>query len=297
MDCEICHGSRWKSVTVDGVERMVRCDCWRDAVIDQVLAKSGIPAKYKRAELSTFRQTREAQRRALRAAVKFVEAFPVVDRGLLFYGPPGVGKTHLAIGILKEAIRSKGAKGFFFETMDLLTKVRDTYNRSSEETELEVLRPVLQSDLLVLDDVASGVNDYTPWAKEMLALVVNTRYNANKPTILTTNLKDTPDSTDRNTLIFQLGARTRSRLHEMCELVEIQDVDFREVGQDEDAERIEKWKKESPASPENVSKASKKMESLGGLLPSRSKAQARAKLKDGPHQYELQWPGGRAGSK
>ena len=297
MDCEICHGSRWKSVTVDGVERLTRCDCWRGAFVEQLLANAGVPPKFKRAELATFEHDMDTQRRAYAKALRFVEAFPAVDRGLLLYGNPGVGKTHLAIGILKEVIRSKGARGYFFETMKLLTQIRDTYNRTVEETELGVLTPALDADLLVLDDLGAGPNDYSPWAKEMLGLVVNTRYNAHKPTIFTTNLKDTPESVDRNTLIYQLGARTRSRLLEMCDLIEIQGADVREVGEHATAEDIARWKKDSPASPENIAKSQQKSQALGGLLPSKTKGQVRAKLKDSGLQYELNWSGGKAGSK
>ena len=296
MDCEICHGTRWKSVIVGGVERVTRCDCWRDLFIEQTLKNSGVDAKFKRAELATFVVRRESQRDALRAAVEFVEGFPVRKKGVLFHGPTGVGKTHLAIGILKEAIRSKGARGFFFETMDLLTKLRDTYNKSVDETELGVLKPILNADLLVLDDLGGGLNDYSPWAKEMLGLVVNTRYNAEKPTIVTTNLKDV-DSTERVSMLFQLGVRTRSRLIEMCEWVSIDDADSREVGTDATDKDIDQWRKTSPASPQNLERSRKKTDTLGGLLPSKTKSQARAKLKSHPEQYELNWSGGRAGNK
>ena len=108
--------------------------------------------------------------------------------------------------------------------------MRDTYNRSVEETEMEVLKPLLDADLLVLDDL--GAERTSEWVQETLGLVVNTRYNAKRPTIFTSNLVDVPDNTDPRSFIFQLGARTRSRLIEMCDWVEIQGADIREVGAD-----------------------------------------------------------------
>ena len=128
-----------------------------------------------------------------------------MDRGLLFYGPHGVGKTHLAIGILKDAIRTKGARGYFFETRDLLRLVRDTYNAKVEERELDVLKPVLEADLLVLDDL--GAEKTSEWVQETLGLVINTRYNAQRPTVVTTNLSDYPDDDDP-----QIIRRSRSAL-------------------------------------------------------------------------------------
>ena len=88
-------------------------------------------------------------------ATRLVDQFPVVDKGLLFHGDNGVGKTHLAVALMKEAIRRKGARAVFFETRDLLKLVRDTYNNQVEATELDVLRPVLEAELLVLDDIGA----------------------------------------------------------------------------------------------------------------------------------------------
>jgi len=226
-DCEICHGSRWKSVTVNGVERMTRCDCWRDRLTAKNLAESRIPPKFAKAELATYKPDTDSQRDALRLAKKFVESFPGEQKGLVFFGPPGVGKTHLAVGLLKAVIRDKGARGYFFQTTELLRLVRETYNRGVDETEMEILRPVLEADVLVLDDL--GVEKTSEWVQETLGLVINTRYNARRATIVTSNLRDPIDNTDMNSFMVQLGVRSRSRLLEMCEWVEVQGTDIRDV--------------------------------------------------------------------
>ncbi len=285
MACPICNDTRWKSVITDGHEAVVRCDCWRAAMAERLMGEARIPHRYGRCELSTFDHDMDSQREAYRRATAFVDAFPVVDKGLLLYGPHGVGKTHLAVGILKAAIRSKGARGYFFETRELLKLVRDTYNRSVDETEMDVLAPVLKADLLVLDDL--GAERTSEWVQETLGLVVNTRYNERRPTIFTSNLVDSPDNTDPRSFIFQLGARTRSRLAEMCDWVEMQGVDVREVGPHASPDSIQRWQKESPASPDNLRRTSG--------LPPKSKNMARARLREGA--AELSWPGGRAGTK
>ncbi len=284
VECPICHGSRWKSVDVDGVERVVRCDCWRSDLVSSFLKDARIPVRYERQDLSTFERDTDSRREAYRVAARFAEAFPVVDRGLLFHGRPGVGKTHLAIGILKEVIRSKGARAYFYETGELLTEIRNTYNRSVEATEMSVLNPVLRAELLVLDDLK--VERESEWVLETLGLVVNTRYNAKLPTIFTSNLEESADSDQRNSFIFQLGARTRSRLREMCQWVRISGPDVRDVGPNPTAEAIERWQRESPVSDQNI----------GRMLGEKPKSKmARARLKD-PAAAELKWPGGRAGS-
>jgi DNA replication protein DnaC len=282
MECEICHGSRWKSVMVDGVERMTRCDCWRQDWIASALREARIPSQYARAELSTFEGRGSNQKMdAYRLASRFAENFPVVDKGLLFWGPHGVGKTHLAIGILKQVIREKGARGYFFETRDLLRLVRETYSRSAEERESDVLAPVLHADILVLDDL--GAEKTSEWVQETLGLVVNTRYNARRPTIVTTNLDDDLGIDDPMSFVVQIGSRTRSRLKEMCEWVKIGGVDVREVPIDSPPEKMAQWEKTSKG--KNVPNGPK------------PKSMARAKLKDPGQQYELNWSGGKAGSK
>lgn len=287
MPCPLCQDTYWKSIDVDGVEQVVRCDCWRQDLVARLLADTRIPPRFARATLDTFEHDMDTQRAAWRKATAFVEAFPVVDRGLLFHGPHGVGKTHLAVGIVRACVERKGARAYFFETRELLRLVRDTYNRSVEETEMEVLAPLLDADLLVLDDL--GAERTSDWVQETLGLVVNTRYNARRPTVFTSNLIDGPDSTDPRSFVFQLGARTRSRLVEMCDWVEIQGADVREVGPHASADAIHKWKTTSPASPDVADKSSK--------LPPRARTQARATLRPGRGDGELKWTGGRAGSR
>ena len=106
---------------------------------------------------------------------KLADAFPVVERGLFFLGDPGVGKTHLAVAVLKQVVLTRGARGLFYDTRDLLKMIRGTYNAVVKTTELEVLRPVMEADLLVLDDL--GAEKTSEWVEETLNLIVNTRYN------------------------------------------------------------------------------------------------------------------------
>ena len=180
---------------------------------EQLLAQARIPRRYLHCELSNFEQNYDSLREAHRRSVAVVEKFPVVERGLLLRGRHGVGKTHLAVAILKELVRSKGACGYFYETRELLRLVRDSFG-SSDTSELDVLRPVLEADVLVLDDL--GAEKTSEWVQETLGLVVNTRYSERRLTIFTTNLGNGVALDDLNSIRVQLGERTRSRLLEMC---------------------------------------------------------------------------------
>lgn len=286
MACSICDGTGWKTIEADGVSRVTRCDCWHQRLYESLLKSARVPRRYAHCELSNFETHTDSQRDAHRKAARLVDQFPVVERGLLFYGDIGVGKTHLAVALMKEVIRRKGARAVFYETRDLLKVVRDTYNNQVEATELDVLRPVLEADLLVLDDL--GSEKKSQWVEETLGLVVNTRYSERRATVFTTNLVDT-ENTEPNSIAFQLGLRIRSRLLEMCDWVRIDSHDTREVGPQPTHDEITRWHQQSPGSPKNRPRSG---------LPQKSAGQARAELKsrerDG--KADLKWPGGRAGS-
>lgn len=286
MPCDVCNATGWKTVETNGVSRVTRCECWHQQATDRSIASARIQKRYAHCELSNFKQHTDSQRDAFRKAMRFVEHFPAVERGLLLHGETGVGKTHLAAAILKAVIREKRIQGYFYVTGELLKLVRHTY--STNEAEMDVLKPVLEADLLVLDDL--GVEKTSEWVQETLGHVVNIRYSERRPTVITTNLVDSADSTEPRSFLYQLGARTRSRLFEMCDWAHMAGMDSRELGgPDVTPEQIQNWEKKSPLSPKNRDRAR-------SALPARSGGQARAHFPPRDGKTELKWPGGRAGS-
>ena len=287
MTCAICEDTGWKTIAIDGVSRVTRCECWRRQLSQSLLRSARIPRGYAHCELSNFEIHTDTQRAAHQRAARLVDHFPVLEKGLLFYGDTGVGKTHLAVALMREAIIRKGARALFYETRELLKIVRDTYSGSTEATELEILKPVLEAELLVLDDL--GLEKKSEWVDETIGLVINTRYSERRLTVITTNLRDV-ENTEPGSFAFQLGLRTRSRLKEMCEWMLIDGVDTRDVGRYPTSEDIAEWQERSPASPKNR---------RGPPLPSKSGNQAKAHLKkrDNDGKADLKWPGGRAGSR
>jgi len=244
--CPLCGGTGWKTVAGGGESRerrVTRCDCRLQARSQVLLAAARIPKRYEHCELSSyttdFPGAHPSLARAHLVASRFVEEFDPRDgTGLLIIGNIGTGKTHLAVGITKELVLNKGIPCLFYDYRELLKEIQNSYNSTVQTTELDVLRPVFETDVLVLDEL--GAVKPTEWVWDTVSLILNTRYNNNRTTIITTNFEDQPAAgangavtsiraaTRAETLGDRIGERMRSRLHEMCRVVKMDGEDFRQ---------------------------------------------------------------------
>jgi DNA replication protein DnaC len=228
--CPQCDDTGWvRSTADDGASTVVRCICFRTSQIARLLESAGIPPRYHHARLENFAVTSHMDRSLDEAKVfaqNFVDAFPKVPYGLLFVGPAGVGKTHLASGILHELIEQRGVVGRFADYRDLLRAIQDSYNPVSQTSELQILRPVLDAEVLLLDEL--GTRRPSNWVLDTVTHILNDRYSTQKLTLITTNFPDEPAAWSNNqTLTDRVGAYARSRLYEMCRIVPMNGDDFR----------------------------------------------------------------------
>jgi DNA replication protein DnaC len=170
---------------------------------------------------------------------------PDKEFGLLFVGPPGVGKTHLAVAALSRLVNEHGAQGLFADFREIIKTIQASYNSISGTSEMELLRPLLQTEVLLLDDL--GVSRMTEWVRDMVGHIISTRYNEGRVTLITTNLDDDGSEASgirvsqggshrddlarkvaaRPSLADRVGSEVRSRLHEMCEPVLMKGDDYR----------------------------------------------------------------------
>lgn len=159
------------------------------------------------------------QARSLRRAWERARAFAEHPEGwLVLRGGTGCGKTHLAAAIAHRLLE-RGVAALFINVPDLLDELRATFHPEAESSYEERFWELREAPVLILDDL--GAQQSTPWAQEKLFQLLDWRYNARLPTVITTNLS-----------LDAFEPRLRSRLQDprLVEIVAILAPDFRRGG-------------------------------------------------------------------
>jgi DNA replication protein DnaC len=274
-DCPFCGGTGWRLVervaADEPAERVVArkdavpgassaapkvtwavpCECTGSDRRSRALARARIPRRYEHCDFENFdtdfwdgRPEAQGWNRSLTQAKLVVEGFarnyPAGgETGLLLTGPCGVGKTHLAVAALRHLmLRGHGAR--FYDYRELLKELQASYDPDRPVSEMSVLEPVLEVEVLLLDDL--GASKPSAWALDTIGHILNKRYNEKRVTLLTTNYLDAPEGSSptarmpsgqaipaqrEESLGDRVGQRVRSRLYEMCRTVEMISADFR----------------------------------------------------------------------
>jgi len=234
--CGKCQGTGWILEDAGGSQVAKRCVCFGDRVKQSLVDQANIPRRYLSCSLDNFEVHNDSHRDALKISRQFVKNYPAQDVGLVFIGPCGVGKTHLAVAIIQELIRTKDAACIFYDFRDLIREIQSTFTPESNMSESDVLSPVFSSEVLVLDEL--GAKRTSAWVEETVFYIINHRYNHKKMTLFTTNYPDTEESEDKRdsfykkgdeSLIDRIGVRLRSRIYEMCKVVEMGGEDYRKM--------------------------------------------------------------------
>ncbi|HKY30103.1 MAG TPA: ATP-binding protein [Pyrinomonadaceae bacterium] len=243
--CAVCFGTGVEIIPGKGARI---CETCRPKAANRLLDAARIPPRYADCTFENYEDPHGTGSLywARMKAKTWVNEYPAVEKGLLLTGRVGVGKTHLAVATLKGLV-AKGVPCLFYEFGSLLKQIQDSYNPISQTSELRVLAPVYEAEVLVLDELGATIP--TDWVRDTMYQIINKRYNDKKLTIFTTNYSDEaridsapePEITRRTfskkvssdriqemtTLEDRIGARLRSRLYEMCNVIEIEGEDYR----------------------------------------------------------------------
>jgi DNA replication protein DnaC len=234
--CPDCDGSGWLLTGTGKEQAARRCGCWVERQASSLVERARIPKRYRICTLANFEVHNDSHRDALSISRQFVKNFPAQEVGLMFIGSCGVGKTHLSVAIIREIIEKKKTPCVFYDFRELIRDIQSSYTPEAIVSESEVLAPVFEAAVLVLDEL--GAKRTTAWVEEMIFYIINQRYNQKKLTILTSNYLDTEEEADGRealykkggeTLVDRIGVRLRSRLYEMCKVVEMWGDDYRKV--------------------------------------------------------------------
>ena len=247
FNCEACQGTgRILQEDAEGISRIRECKCAEFNKRLKLFNHAGIPGKFVHEGLDNYevarhRSLKDALSRSRTFIKEFVQMKGQYSQGLLFMGEPGLGKTHLAVSIIKELILKHGVECKFVDFFELLRDIRHGYGEDISEGEF--INPYVGVKVLVVDELAKGRN--TDWELTVLDHFISTRYNDDdKVTLVTTNFKDKLDNgigqednkktglsnaSARYTLEEKIGPRIFSRLMEMCKKVHLQGKDFRQV--------------------------------------------------------------------
>jgi len=215
---ELCDGSGL--IVDEATNTAYDCRC-RPQLVAQTKARSlsaMIPRRYRDVSFERSPVTEIEPRVVVSETHRFVDRIDQrldEGQGLWFVGPPGTGKTTLAMLVAKAALKA-GRSVAIYSLPRLLNEIRDAHR--AERSHVELLDRLTAVDLLHLDDV--GAERTTDWVLEELYSIVNARYEDERSIVITTNL-------DYEDLSTQISARTVSRLAEMCEQLPLEGVDRR----------------------------------------------------------------------
>ena len=213
--CAACADTGWVQAERDGQHGVVSCEC-RERKIAAVgrfdpFGPWPIPPPIGDATIQNFKYRRGCggQKAAKSGSTAFVSRLKGVNfhGAIMFSGGPGLGKSHLAAGIVEAVDR----RTHWLQAAHFMARLRKTFNAEGENDE-DLISEAQEVALLVLDDL--GAERLTGYAEETICRVIDTRYRERRPLVITTNRAIEESSKDL--LADHIGPRAYDRILGMC---------------------------------------------------------------------------------
>jgi DNA replication protein DnaC len=237
--CPKCGGAGFTIVERANISGAEPCACRAEGYASHREARAQIPPIYRDASFENFEAPSvefdpgaALLRRVVSDVRVYAMRYPEVPRpGLLLVGEAGTGKTHLAVAVLRRLVQ-KGKECLYCNYQTLLNSIKAGYDPVSNSSDREAYRAALDAEVLLLDDLGAQ-SKVTEWVEDTINSIITYRCDHGKALIATTNLPD-PDAGGavtqrsalgtveyRRTLADHIGVRARSRLFEMCTVIQM----------------------------------------------------------------------------
>ena len=234
--CRICNDKGWKTrIDASGYKFVEPCTCRSEALKRALIERAAVPRKFLSKGFDDFvtkspnPRERLCLERAVRSARNWCRSFRDTDgvttsKGLIFVGPPGGGKSHLAAACLQAVVGHYRVRGRFCNFTQFIRRMHRSYSKDAAETSDSIMRPIVEADLVLIDEI--GRERPTDHTLDLMHSMIEDRYLRSAPTLFTTNYP----LTGRGTILaHRMSDALVSRIWEMTTCVDMTDAwDFRQ---------------------------------------------------------------------
>lgn len=245
--CELCRGLGRREVDLEGVRRVVRCRCQRLPDRIALFNRARIPARHAHCTMENFEHPYGDP--VWTPTYSWLGNFQpdnLDQKGIVWTGKPGCGKTHLMVAVIRELIFRYGVECRFIEFTHLISSIREGIER--HDSDATTLTPLVNVPVLAIDELGKGRK--TEFELSVIDELITRRYNSRKLILGTSNFpqmskEEKQKSSNRplkvaaepsnslarpeelEPLRERLGARVYSRLYEVVKIWEILGEDYR----------------------------------------------------------------------